>query len=79
MKYGQIMAEIDEVLKHAQLAHFDNEVSSMVILMIVKGEPEVHMAIEGKDLMAVNANVDMLKTELLILMKQATQEKKARE
>lgn len=73
------MAEIDEVLKHAQLAHFDNEVSSMVVLMIVKGEPEVHMAIDGKDLMAVNANVDMLKTELIILMKQATQERKARE
>lgn len=73
------MAEIDEVLKHAQLAHFDNEVSSMVILMIVKGEPEVHMAINGSDLMAINANVDMIKTELLILMKQATQERKARE
>lgn len=69
------MSDIDHVLKHAQLAHFDNEVSSMVILMIVKGEPEVHMAIDGKDLMAINANVDMLKTELLILMKQATQEK----
>ncbi len=73
------MTEIDQVLKHAQLAHFDNEVSSMVVLMIVKGEPEVHMAIDGKDLMAVNANVDMLKTELIILMKQATQERKARE
>ncbi len=69
------MTEIDRVLKHAQLAHFDNEVSSVVVLMIVKGEPEVHMAIDGKDLMAINANVDMLKTELLILMKQATQEK----
>jgi len=72
------MAEIDEVLKHAQLAHFDNEVSSMVILMIVKGEPEVHMAINGKDLMAINANVDMIKTELLILMKQATKDREDR-
>jgi len=72
------MAEIDEVLKHAQLAHFDNEVSSMVVLMIVKGEPEVHMAIDGKDLFAVNANVDMIKTELLILMKKATQNKEDR-
>lgn len=69
------MTEIDHVLKHAQLAHFDNEVSSMVVLMIVKGEPEVHMAIDGKDLHIINSNVDMLKTELLILMKQATQEK----
>lgn len=72
------MTEIDRVLKHAQLAHFDNEVSSVVVLMIVKGEPEVHMAIDGKDLMAINANVDMLKTELLILMKQATQDKEDR-
>lgn len=73
------MTEIDQVLKHAQLAHFDHEVTSMVVLMIVKGEPEVHMAINGSDLMAINANVDMIKTELLILMKQATQERKARE
>ena len=72
------MSEIDQVLKHAQLAHFDNEVSSMVVLMVVKGEPEVHLAIDGKDLFAINANVDMLKTELIILMKQATQERKDR-
>jgi hypothetical protein len=50
----------------------------MVVLMIVKGEPEVHMAINGKDLMAVNANVDMIKTELLILMKQATKDREDR-
>jgi hypothetical protein len=69
------LSDIDHVLKHAQLAHFDNEVSSMIVLMIVRGEPEVHMAIDGKDLHVINSNVDMLKTELLILMKKATQEK----
>ena len=37
------------------------------------------MAINGKDLFAINANIDMMKTELLILMKQATQDKKDRE
>lgn len=73
------MTEIDRVLKHAQLAHFDNEVSSMIVLMVVKGDPEVHMAIDGKDLHIVNSNVDMLKTELLILMKKSTQERKDRE
>lgn len=72
------MTDIDHVLKHAQLAHFDNEVSSMIVLMIVKGEPEVHMAIKGDDLFAINANIDMMKTELLILMKQATQDKEDR-
>lgn len=72
------MTDIDHVLKHAQLAHFDNEVSSMVVLMIVKGEPEVHMAIDGKDLLTINGSVDMFKTELLILMKQATQDKEDR-
>lgn len=72
------MTEIDQVLKHAQLAHFDNEVSSMVVLMIVKGEPEVHMAIDSKDLFVINANIDMMKTELLILMKQATRDKEDR-
>ena len=73
-----MMTEIDQVLKHAQLSHFDNEVSSMVVLMIVKGEPEVHMAINGNDLLAINANVDMIKTELLTLMKQATQDREDR-
>lgn len=72
------MTEIDQVLKHAQLAHFDNEVSSMIVLMIVKGEPEMHMAINGNDLLAVNANVDMIKTEIIILMKQATRDKEDR-
>lgn len=72
------MSEIDHVLKHAQLAHFDNEVSSMVVLMIIKGEPEVHMVIDGKDLIAINASIDMLKTEIIILMKKATHDREDR-
>lgn len=73
------MTEIDQVLRHAQLAHFDNEVTSMVVMMVVKGEPEVHMAINGKDLVLLNGSIDMFKTELLILMKKATHDRKDRE
>lgn len=75
------MSDIDQILKHAQLAHFDNEVTSMVILMVVKGEPEAHMAVRtnSEDVFAMNAAVDMFKTEMLIMMKQATQSMKDRE
>lgn len=66
------MAEIDQVLKHAQLAHFDNEVTSMIVLMVVRGEPEVHMAIKGDDLHILNTNIDILKTEVLGLIRAAT-------
>lgn len=36
------MTELAEVLQHAQLAHFDNELTSFVILIITnKKEPEL--------------------------------------
>ncbi len=71
--------DIDQVLKHAQLAHFDNEVTSMVILMVVKGRPECHLAIRSDDVFLMNGSVDMFKTEMQIMMKAATQEMKDRE
>lgn len=73
------MNEIDKILKHAQLAHFDNEVTSMVILMVVKGVPEAHMTIRSDDVFIMNGSVDMFKTEMQIMMKAATQEMKDRE
>lgn len=75
---GYSMTDIDQVLKHAQLAHFDNEVTSMVILMVVKGEPEAHIAIKYTDVFIMNGAVDMFKTEMQIMMKAATQEMKDR-
>jgi len=69
----------DKILKHAQLANFDNEVSSMVILMVVKGVPEVHMSINSNDTFLMNGSIDMFKTEMQIMMKAATQEMKDRE
>lgn len=71
--------DISQVLKHAQLAHFDNEVTSMVILMVVKGNPEAHLAIRSDDVFLMNGSVDMFKTEMQIMMKAATQEMKDRE
>lgn len=64
------MTEIDHVLKHAQLAHFDNEVSSMIILMVIKGEPELHIALNtnAAEVFAMNAAVDMMKLEMNKLM-----------
>lgn len=73
------MTDIDHILKHAQLAHFDNEVTSMVILMVVKGQPEAHIAIRTDDVFPMNGAVDMFKTEMLIMMKSATEDMKDRE
>lgn len=74
------MTEIDQVLKHAVLASHDGEATSMVILMVVNGEPEAHIAIADSavDVFAMNGACDMLKTEMLIAMKQATQNMKDR-
>lgn len=73
------MTDIDKILKHAQLAHFDNECSSMVILMICKGDPEAHIAINTKDVFAMNASVDMFKMEMYKLMAASVAEKGKRE
>lgn len=74
------MTELSEVLKHAQLAHFDNELTSFVILMIVgKQEPELHMAVSQNDAYAMNAVTDMLKVEMLKVMTARTEERKQRE
>lgn len=73
------MSDIDEILKHAQLANFDNEVSSMVILMIAKGEPEAHITISTKDVFAMNASVDMFKMEMYKLMAASVENKGKRE
>lgn len=74
------MTELSEVLKHAQLAHFDNELTSFVILMITnKKEPELHMAVSQDDAYAMNAVTDMLKVEMLRLMAARSEERKQRE
>lgn len=73
--------ELSDVLQHAQLAHFDNELTSFVILMITKKnqEPELHMAVSQDDVYAMNGVTDMLKIELLALMQQRVEQRKARE
>lgn len=73
------MTDITNVLKQAQLAHFDNEVTSIVILMVVKGDPEAHIAIAPNDVFKMNGAIDMFKTEMMILLKQATKDSKGRE
>lgn len=74
------MTELAEVLKHAQLAHFDNELTSFVVLMIVgKQEPELHMAVSRDDAYAMNAVIDMLKVEMLKVMTARVEERKQRE
>ena len=72
------MTELDEVLKHAQLAHFDNELTSFVVVMIAKGEPELHMVIQPKDAYAVNATLDMFKVEMIKLLNSMSEERKPR-
>jgi len=71
--------DISEILKHAQLAHFDNEVTSMVILMVAKGSPEAHIAIRPTDTFTMNGAIDMMKTEMIKLMHECTHGMKPRE
>lgn len=75
------MTDLNKVLQHAQLAHFDNELTSFVILMITNKnqEPELHMAVSYNDTYAMNAITDMLKVEMLKLMTARAEERKQRE
>lgn len=71
--------DISHILKHAQLAHFDNECTSMIILMVAKGNPEAHIAIRPEDAFVINGAVDMMKTEMIKLMHECTHGMKPRE
>lgn len=75
------MIELEKVLQHAQLAHFDNELTSFVILMVTtkNQEPELHMAVSQADAWSMNAVIDMLKIEMLKIMTARTEERKQRE
>lgn len=75
------MTDLEKVLQHAQLAHFDNELTSFVVLMITNKnqEPELHMAVSQNDAYAMNAVVDMLKVEMLKIMTARVEERKQRE
>lgn len=73
------MTDLEKVLQHAQLAHFDNELTSFVILMVTKEGPELHMAIAPQDRYSMNATLDMFKIELLKVMQDGVEERKQRE
>lgn len=74
------MIELEQVIRHATMANFDNELSSIVVIMTCKNkEPELHMAISSDDLYNINAATDMFKIELLKLMTARAQQKKDRE
>ena len=72
------LSKLDTVLKHAQLAHFDNELTSFVIIMIANGDPEVHMAISPDDTYKVNAGLDMFKLEMLKIIQDGAEIRKPR-
>lgn len=72
------MTDIEQVIKHAVMAHHDNECTSVVILMVVKGEPEAHIAIAPADVFQMNGAVDMFKTEMIKLMHECTVPKEDR-
>jgi hypothetical protein len=57
---------LEEVLKHATIANHDGELSSMVVLMVTKGNvPEMHLALSPNDVHQMNTAVDLLKMEVL--------------
>lgn len=75
------MTDINDVIKHAVMASHDDELSSIIVLMVTKGiqEPEVHMALSTTDLHYMNTACDMLKIEIVRLISAASEIKKDRE
>lgn len=70
---------LGEVLKHATLANHDDELTSMVVLMVNKGrEPEMHMAVAQQDIHQMNTATDMLKMELLRMVSYNSEQSKDR-
>lgn len=65
---------LEEVLKHATIANHDNELSSMIVLMVTKeGLPETHLAVNYPDVHQMNTAVDLLKLELLKMISANTE------
>lgn len=71
--------EIEQIIRHATMANFDNECTSIVILMVANGDPEAHMVIAPKDVFIMNGAVDMFKMEMYKMMQTAVREKGKRE
>lgn len=66
---------LEEVIKHATIANFDGELSSMVVLMVTKdGLPETHIAMNSKDYSNMNVAIDMLKLEMIRMIRGAMEE-----
>lgn len=68
--------EIEEIIKHIVLANHDGELKAAAILMINKdGMPEYHFRVRSDDAFALNAGVDLLKTEMMIMMHKRMEKK----
>lgn len=72
------MTQVDEVLKHAVLAVNDLECSSLIVLMVCNGEPEMHLAVLSTDLHKLNSSVDLAKLEMLRMITYGSENKKDR-
>lgn len=71
--------EINDVIRHAVMAEYNNEIKSIVILMVTNSDPELHMAVHSDTTFAMNAAVDMLKIEMLKLLTARAESKGKRE
>ncbi len=69
------MNRLDEVLKHATLAVHDVECTSLIVLMVCNGEPELHLAVSSPDIHKMNTSIDLAKLELFKLINDNTEEK----
>lgn len=72
------MSKLNEVLKHATLAVHDAECTSLVILMVCNGEPEMHMAVVRPDVHKMNSSVDLAKMEMLRMITNGAEKKEDR-
>jgi hypothetical protein len=71
--------EVREVVQHAVLASHDGEIRSIVVIMIVNGDPEVHMAVSSTEAHAMNTGADMYKLEMMKLLNIRAENRKPRE
>lgn len=72
--------EFEEPIKHATMANFDGDLKAIAIVMITaNGMPEVHFRCTPETAFEMNAGVDILKTEMMIMLHKRMEERKPRE
>lgn len=72
--------EIEDCIKQATLANHDGQLKAIAVIIIdLDGMPEYHFRVQPNEAFALNAGVDLLKTEMMIMLHKRMEERKPRE